>query len=126
MFVKHVTSIKKKPLVNVHGESCLYQIFWQEGESGKLFNAKKPEIMKAFNNFARLTLRPGDTNQMHVHDDVEQVYLVMRGGGTVQVGDERIKVKAGDAVFLPIDIPHGFFNTTDKLTILYLIGARIK
>ncbi len=124
MYVKHVPSIKKKPLVDAHGESCLYQIFWQDDESGKLFGAIKPESMKAFKNFARLTLAPGVTNQMHTHKDIEQVYLVVRGGGTVQVGDERKEVKAGDAIFLPANIPHGFFNTSDRLTILYLIGTK--
>lgn len=124
MYVKHVPSIKKKPLVDAHGESCLYQIFWQDDESGKLFGAIKPESMKAFNNFARLTLAPGVTNQMHTHKDIEQVYLVVRGGGTVQVGDERKEVKAGDVIFLPANIPHGFFNTSDRLTILYLIGTK--
>jgi mannose-6-phosphate isomerase-like protein (cupin superfamily) len=124
MFIKHVTSIEKHPLTDAHGESCLYQIFWQESESGKIFGARKPESMKSFNNFARVTLRPGDTNQMHVHEDVEQIYFVLRGGGTVQVGDERSEVKAGDAIFLPTDIPHGFFNTTDKLTTLLLIGTK--
>lgn len=125
MDVKHVPSIKKRPLVDAHGESCLYQIFWQDTESGRLFDAKKPGNMKAFENFARLTLKPGDTNNMHVHKDVEQVYLVLRGGGTVQVGDERKDVKAGDAIFLPANIPHGFFNTGDKIAILYLIGTKI-
>lgn len=82
--------------------------------------------MKAFENFARLTLKPGDTNNTHVHKDVEQVYMVLRGGGMVQVGDERKKVNAGDFIFLPANIPHGFFNTGEKIAILYLIGAKIK
>lgn len=126
MYIKHVPSIRKRPLINAHGESCLFQIFWQDTESGRLFGAKKSRNMKAFTNFARLTFKPGDTNHMHVHKDVEQVYLVLRGGGTVQVGDERKEVIAGDAIFLHANIPHGFFNTGDKITILYLIGAKIK
>lgn len=95
-------------------------------QRAKLFDAKKPSNMKAFENFARLTLKPGDTNNTHVHKDVEQVYMVLRGGGMVQVGDERKKVNAGDFIFLPANIPHGFFNTGEKIAILYLIGAKIK
>jgi mannose-6-phosphate isomerase-like protein (cupin superfamily) len=126
MNIKHVPSIRKRPLIDAHGESCLFQIFWQDTESAKLFDAKKPSSMKAFENFARLTLKPGDTNNMHVHKDVEQVYMVLRGGGMVQVGDERKEVNAGDVIFLPANTPHGIFNTGDKITILYLIGAKIK
>jgi mannose-6-phosphate isomerase-like protein (cupin superfamily) len=124
MYVKRITSIKKKPLVDAHGAAALYQIFWQEDESGKVFGAKKPEPMKSFRHFARITLEPGETNNMHTHGDAEQVYFVLRGGGTVQVGDERKKVKAGDAVFLPAGVPHGFFNTGDRRTVLLLVGAR--
>jgi mannose-6-phosphate isomerase-like protein (cupin superfamily) len=126
MQVIHIPSIKKRPLINEHGESCLFQIFWQDTESGKLFDAKKPHNMKSFENFARLTLNPGDTNRMHVHKDVEQVYLVVRGGGMVQVGEERKEVRAGDAIFLPANIPHGFFNIGEKTTILLLVGTKIK
>jgi mannose-6-phosphate isomerase-like protein (cupin superfamily) len=81
--------------------------------------------MKAFTNFARLTLKPGGTNQVHVHDDAEQVYIVLRGGGTVQVGDEKAEVKAGDAVFLPAKVPHGFFNTGNKTVVILLIGTHV-
>jgi quercetin dioxygenase-like cupin family protein len=34
-------------------------------------------------------------------------------------------VKAGDAVFLPSDVPHGFFNTGEMQTILLLVGTKI-
>ncbi|HEX9914146.1 MAG TPA: cupin domain-containing protein [Candidatus Bathyarchaeia archaeon] len=124
MYVKRVTSIKKKPLVDAHGAAALYQIFWQEDESGKVFRAKKPEPMKGFRHFARITLEPGETNNMHTHRDAEQVYFVLRGGGTVHVGDEKRTVKAGDAVFLPVGVPHGFFNTGDRRTVLLLVGTK--
>ena len=124
MHVKSVTSIKKKPLVDAHGAAVLYQIFWQEDESGKVFKAKKPEAMMSFRHFARITLEPGETNNMHTHRDAEQVYFVLRGWGTVQVGDERRTVKAGDAIFLPVGVPHGFFNTGDRRTVLLLVGAK--
>lgn len=125
MHIKHVTSIPKKPLIDAHGESAMYQIFWQEDDSGKIFNAKKPEGMKSFEHFARITLQPGDTNNMHSHKDAEQVYFVMQGEGEVQVGEEREKVRAGDVIFLPVNVPHGFYNTGDKVAVVYLIGVRV-
>ena len=126
MHVKHIPSIKKKPIVDAHGESCMYQIWWQDDSSGELFGAVKPDEMKAFEHFARLTLEPGDTNSMHTQEGVGQVYVVRRGGGTIQVGEERRDVGAGDVVFLPSDVPHGFFNTGEKRTILLLVGTKIK
>ena len=125
MHIKHVTSIPKKPLLDAHGESAMYQIFWQEDESGKIFNAKKPPGMKRFEHFARITLKPGDTNNMHIHKDAEQVYFIIKGEGVVQVGEEREKVSAGDAIFLPENVPHGFYNTGDKVAIIYLVGVKV-
>jgi len=81
--------------------------------------------MKSFTNFARITILPGGMNRVHVHDDIEQVYIVLRGKGRVQVGDEEADVKAGDAIFLPAKVPHGFVNTGDKSAVLLLIGTRI-
>jgi quercetin dioxygenase-like cupin family protein len=39
-------------------------------------------------------------------------FLVIEGGGWVQVGDERGRVQAGDAVLWPADVPHAAW--TDK------------
>jgi mannose-6-phosphate isomerase-like protein (cupin superfamily) len=49
----------------------------------------------------------------------------MQGEGVVQVGDEKVDVKAGDIVFLPANIGHGFFNTGNKTAIILLIGTSI-
>ena len=122
MYVKNVSPIRKQPLLEAHGADPLYQIWWEDDEH---FVARRPEPMKSFTNFSRLTLKPDSTKRLHTHPDIEQVYLVTRGGGVVQVGNERREVKAGDAVFLPANVPHGFFNTTEKLTLIYLFGVKI-
>jgi quercetin dioxygenase-like cupin family protein len=49
---------------------------------------------------------------------------MLQGEGTVQVGSEQKKVKAGDVVFLPTNIQHGFFNTGEKQVIIFLIGVK--
>jgi quercetin dioxygenase-like cupin family protein len=125
IYIKHIPSIKKQPLEDAHGKTSLYQVFWQADAHGERFGEKKPESMKSFTNFARITIQPGGTNQIHVHKDIEQVYIVLRGRGTVQVGDEKAEVKAGDAIFLPANVPHGFVNTGDKPAVLLLIGTRV-
>jgi len=125
MHIKHTTKIKKKTLEDIHGATTLYQVFWQADSHGAKFGETKPESMKAFTNFARLTLKPGGTNKVHSHEDSEQVYIVLRGGGTVQVGEEKAEVEAGDAIFLPAKVQHGFFNTRKKIAVLLLIGTHV-
>ena len=122
MYVEHIPSLVKKTLVKQHGEDCLYQIWWEDYDR---FDAKRPESMKSFESFSRITLKPGATNQMHHHNDTEQFYFVLEGAGRVRVGDEEREVSEGDVVFLPAKVPHGFENTTDKPTILLMVGAKI-
>jgi len=116
MIIKHLPKIRKR-VSEGHGETSLYQSFWQGEE--------KPDTMKSFSNFARITVKPAGTNKIHVHQDLEQVYIILRGRGTLHVGDEKAQVKAGDAVFLPAKVSHGFFNTGDKTAVLLLVGTRI-
>lgn len=99
-----------------------HQIFFEDFPE---YDAKKPEQMKGFDNFSRVLIKPGTRNEIHRHKGVEQMYSVLRGRGEVQVGDEKRDVGVGDAKFLPADIPHGFMNNTDKLTILMMIGAKV-
>lgn len=125
MDVKSFSSIGKKALIDQHGASALYQVWWQEDAAGAVFNAKQPESMKTFKHFARITLKPGETNNLHTHKNAEQVYFVLQGDGIAQVGDEKKEVSAGDSIFLPSDIPHGFFNTGKKTAIIILVGAAV-
>jgi quercetin dioxygenase-like cupin family protein len=118
----HLPSVKRLPLEDIHGTDVLYQIFFEDYPE---FDSVKPEAMKTFMNLSRVLIKPGTTNQMHVHNDQEQVYFVMQGGGVIQVGEEKKRVTSGDAIFLPAAIPHGFVNDTEKLTILLMIGAKV-
>ena len=125
MEIKNYIKIRKKPLIDQHGASALYQVWWQEDAAGLFFKAKQPDDMKTFKHFARITLKPGETNNLHTHEDAEQVYFIMAGEGVAQVGEEKHEVKAGDAIFLPAKMPHGFFNTGKKTAIILLVGAAI-
>jgi quercetin dioxygenase-like cupin family protein len=120
--IVHLPSVKRLPLEDIHGTDVLYQIFFEDYPE---FDSVKPEAMKTFMNFSRVLIKPGTMNQMHVHNDQEQVYFLMQGGGVIQVGEEKKRVTSGDAIFLPAAIPHGFVNDTEKLTILLMIGAKV-
>ena len=122
LHIVNVPSVKKLALEEEHGKDVLYQVFFEDYPE---FDSVKPDSMKAFENFSRVLIKPGTTNEMHVHDNQEQVYFVVQGGGIITVGDEKGEVKAGDAIFLPANIPHGFVNNTEKLTVLLMIGARV-
>jgi quercetin dioxygenase-like cupin family protein len=43
----------------------------------------------------------------------------------MQVAEEKEEAKAGDAIFLPAQIPHGFFNTGKKTAVILLLAAHV-
>ncbi len=51
---------------------------------------------------------------LHVHSREDEVYLVLDGVLTVQLGDERFAVPADGLAWLPRGIPHAFANLTDE------------
>jgi mannose-6-phosphate isomerase-like protein (cupin superfamily) len=54
---------------------------------------------------------PGASIGSHVHNGVEEVYLVISGEGTTQVNDESAPLKKGDAVPVRVKDVHSFANT---------------
>ncbi len=57
------------------------------------------------------SLPPGASIGAHVHNGVEEVYLVINGEGTVQVNEESAPLKKGDAVPIKVKDVHSFVNT---------------
>lgn len=63
------------------------------------------------------------TTTGHVHDDMEEVYFVISGEGTMVVGDEEFDIKPGDGLY----VPPGLFHTTKQkgnqpLQVLWVTG----
>ncbi|MFB3778758.1 MAG: cupin domain-containing protein [Bryobacteraceae bacterium] len=64
---------------------------------------------------------PGASIGPHVHNGVEEVYLVIAGEGSTQVNDESAPLKKGDAVPIRVKDVHSFANTgsTDLEFVVY-------
>ena len=56
-----------------------------------------------------LTLVPEGTVRTHFHP-TEEAMVILEGELDAVLGDEVIKVKAGDTVLAPIGVKHGFVN----------------
>ncbi len=57
---------------------------------------------------ADVVARPGGEPALHVHEREDETYVVLAGELTFQRGDERLDAAAGDVVFLPRGVEHGF------------------
>ena len=69
------------------------------------------------------TIYPTGTTTGHTHDDMEEVYYVVSGEGTMRVGDDEFPIRTGDALYVS---PGEFHTTIQKgnlpLTLVWVTG----
>jgi methionyl-tRNA synthetase len=115
MEVVNIKKVKKKR-IEKHGEVLFQRILGR--------GTNKPDLMSTISGLSRITIPPGESNKIHVHEKEEQIYIIIRGEGIIQVGDEFKHVKSSDVIYLPPRKPHGFRNNTNQNCILLNFGAQ--
>ena len=58
--------------------------------------------------------QPGSEQPVHSHPTNEQVYVIVRGRGTMTVGDETEEVGPGTAILVPPNTGHAIRNTGEE------------
>jgi mannose-6-phosphate isomerase-like protein (cupin superfamily) len=70
-------------------------------------------------SLAEATLEPGEATQRHCHRASEEIYVVTKGSGTLEVDGEARRVRPGDAILIPPGAWHTLENDgTSELRIL--------
>jgi mannose-6-phosphate isomerase-like protein (cupin superfamily) len=70
-------------------------------------------------SLAEARIGPGNTTQLHLHRESEEIYHVTAGEGLMTLGDNAFSIDAGDSVCIPPGTPHRVKNTGgDELVIL--------
>ncbi len=58
---------------------------------------------------------PGHEFTQHIHDETEDVIVVLEGEGAIRQGNIYTPIRAGEAIFVPAYEVHGTVNISDKL-----------
>jgi quercetin dioxygenase-like cupin family protein len=61
---------------------------------------------------------PGAKHDIHRHPNAEETEYIVSGSGIAAVGDDNVRVDAGEMVFVPRNEYHGFYNDTDTETVM--------
>lgn len=69
-------------------------------------------------SLAEASLGPGAATQRHYHARSEEIYLIVEGGGEIEVDGERRRVGAGDAVLIPPRAWHELTADEDGVRVL--------
>jgi mannose-6-phosphate isomerase-like protein (cupin superfamily) len=56
-------------------------------------------------------LPAGNSFQAHYHEDMQEIFIVIRGRTQIRIGKEREELNTGDAVFIPVAAVHTMHNT---------------
>ena len=59
-----------------------------------------------------LLYAPGQTTPDHKHSDIDEVFYVISGEGTITINKEEFLLKENDIIFSPNGETHGFNNTS--------------
>jgi mannose-6-phosphate isomerase-like protein (cupin superfamily) len=70
-------------------------------------------------SLAEASLEPGQVTDRHYHALSEEIYLVTKGSGELEVDGESRRVRPGDAILIPPGAWHTLENDgTSELTVL--------
>lgn len=58
----------------------------------------------------RVEIDPGGKVPLHSHEQ-EEVYYIVSGKGEIQLGEEKLSVRDGSAVYIPPNVEHELRNT---------------
>ena len=56
------------------------------------------------------TLLPGKTFRRHLHDNMEEVFIIVKGRARIMVDDEEAEISDGDVVVIPVGSVHTMEN----------------
>lgn len=62
----------------------------------------------------------GEAPPFHMHNNEDEVFLLLAGSALVWAGDEQHELREGGIVFLPRRIPHSYRITSDKADLLLI------
>lgn len=60
---------------------------------------------------------------LHLHEDAEQIYYVISGSGTAQLGDQQYLIRGGDTLFVPPKVEHSVENTGDEDLVFVVVTS---
>jgi mannose-6-phosphate isomerase-like protein (cupin superfamily) len=69
-------------------------------------------------SLAEASLTPGQATQRHYHRVAEEIYLIVEGGGTMEVDEVTNEVGPGDAILIPVGAWHELLAGLDGVRLL--------
>ncbi|MNO92566.1 Cupin domain protein [compost metagenome] len=72
-----------------------------------------------------LLYAPGQITPDHKHSDIDEVFYIISGEGTITINNEPISIKEKDIIFSPHGETHGFNNTSSSNWVVLQIKLQL-
>ncbi|MFD1142929.1 cupin domain-containing protein [Larkinella insperata] len=78
--------------------------------------------------FEQTSLSPGRGTPLHVHPAQDEIFYVLEGAYSFQVGDEKYRLNVGDSIFLPRKVPHAWTQVaqTGKMLVILQPAGKLE
>ncbi len=78
--------------------------------------------------FEQTSISPKRGTPLHVHPNQDEMFYVLYGEYQFQVGTDKFKVKAGDSIFLPKNVPHAWTQASEsgKMLVLFQPAGKME
>ena len=114
---RHLPSVAPAPS-DLTTPSCRYKPLFGAGD-------KDSRHLRGIARFGEITLDGGGRSAVVSYADEEQVYVVLKGSGTLVYGQQRAAIRTGDFMYLPPGIPHGVESSDSLSASIIVMGFRI-
>lgn len=113
-----------KCLVNLFSDA---QLNFQEWHHAKNYSCSVAEVAKLWRTkklgFHVEILNPKSFScPYHKHQEEEELFIILKGEGTVRQDDEFYTVKEGDLVLFKTGVAHQFYNHTDSPMLFFALS----
>lgn len=72
------------------------------------------------------TLEPGKGIVLHFHPDLEEIYYILSGYGTMTISDEKEEISRHDVVYIPKLAPHTLLNSGNVPLRFITLSVKVK
>ncbi len=94
------------------------QAVYRSDKMGKATLYQSPQMLVGLNAF-----EPGQEHHLHAHVGMDKVYHVLEGEGLFLLEGEELRMRAGEMLVAPADVPHGVRNdSAGRLLVLAVLA----
>ena len=101
-----------------HGNIIVRTILTKEDPQAP---GKEGAVLRHIESFSRTYLEPLVSSVPTAHENIQEVFYIVSGKGTVEVGDIKRGVREGDGILVPPGLTHSFVNEQEDEPLEMLI-----